>query len=67
MQDSRINYVVVGAFVSAMIVAMVVVISILAGRTGSSDNYDDEVTIKQDPSENTPAALGSAVNLVIND
>jgi beta-lactam-binding protein with PASTA domain len=36
-------------------------------RTGSSDNYDDEVTIKQDPAENTPAALGSAVNLVIND
>lgn len=36
-------------------------------RTGSSDNYDDEVTIKQDPAENTPAALGSPVNLVIND
>jgi serine/threonine-protein kinase len=36
-------------------------------RTGSSDNYDDEVTIKQDPTENTPAALGSPVNLVIND
>jgi serine/threonine-protein kinase len=36
-------------------------------RSGSSDNYDDDVTIKQDPAENTPAALGSAVNLVIND
>jgi serine/threonine-protein kinase len=36
-------------------------------RTGSSDNYDDEVIIKQDPTENTPAALGSAVNLVINE
>jgi eukaryotic-like serine/threonine-protein kinase len=36
-------------------------------RTGSSDNYDDEVTIKQDPPENTPAPSGSAVNLVIND
>jgi serine/threonine-protein kinase len=36
-------------------------------RTGSSDNYDDEVTIKQDPAENTPAPPGSAVNLVIND
>ncbi len=36
-------------------------------RVGSSDNYDDEVTIKQDPAESTPAAAGSAVNLVIND
>jgi eukaryotic-like serine/threonine-protein kinase len=36
-------------------------------RTGSSDNYDDEVTIKQDPAESTPAPPGSAVNLVIND
>jgi serine/threonine-protein kinase len=36
-------------------------------RTGTSDNYDDEVIIKQDPPENTPAAPGSAVNLVIND
>jgi eukaryotic-like serine/threonine-protein kinase len=36
-------------------------------RTGSSDNYDDEVTIKQDPPENTPAPSGTAVNLVIND
>ncbi|TAL00714.1 MAG: MCE family protein [Rhodospirillaceae bacterium] len=39
MQDSRINYVVVGAFVSAMLVAFVVVISVLAGRTGATDNY----------------------------
>jgi phospholipid/cholesterol/gamma-HCH transport system substrate-binding protein len=39
MQDSRINYVVVGAFVSAMLVAFIVVISVLAGRTGSTDNY----------------------------
>jgi serine/threonine-protein kinase len=36
-------------------------------RTGSSDNYDDDVTIKQDPAESTPAVLGSAVDLVIND
>jgi beta-lactam-binding protein with PASTA domain len=36
-------------------------------RTGSSDNFDDEVIIKQDPAENTAAAAGSAVNLVIND
>jgi phospholipid/cholesterol/gamma-HCH transport system substrate-binding protein len=39
MQDSRINYVVVGAFVTAMLIALVAVISMLAGRTGSTDNY----------------------------
>ena len=39
MQDSRINYVVVGAFVAAMLVALVVVISMLAGRTGATDPY----------------------------
>jgi serine/threonine-protein kinase len=36
-------------------------------RTGSSDNYDDEVVIKQEPADTTPALPGSAVNLVIND
>jgi phospholipid/cholesterol/gamma-HCH transport system substrate-binding protein len=39
MQDSRINYVVVGTFVTAMIVAFVVIISILAGSTGDTDEY----------------------------
>ena len=39
MQDSRINYVVVGAFVTAMLVALVVAISMLAGRTGATDTY----------------------------
>lgn len=39
MQDSRINYVVVGAFVTAMLVAIVVTLSILSGRTGSTDTY----------------------------
>jgi phospholipid/cholesterol/gamma-HCH transport system substrate-binding protein len=39
MQDSRINYVVVGAFVTAMVVALIAVISILAGSTGSTDKY----------------------------
>ena len=39
MQDSRINYVVVGGFVTAMIVELIVVISLLAGSTGSVDNY----------------------------
>lgn len=36
-------------------------------RTGSSDNYDDEVTIKQEPAADTPALPGTAVNLTIND
>lgn len=39
MQDSRINYVVVGAFVAAMLVAFVVVVSMLAGRNGATDSY----------------------------
>lgn len=39
MQDSRINYVVVGAFVAAMLVAFVVVVSMLAGRSGATDPY----------------------------
>ncbi len=36
-------------------------------RTGSSDNFDDDVIIKQDPAAETPAAPGAAVNLVVND
>ena len=36
-------------------------------RTGSSDRYDDEVVIKQEPAENTPGVPGSAVNLIVND
>jgi serine/threonine-protein kinase len=36
-------------------------------RTGSSDGYDDDVIIKQDPAADTPAAPGSAVNLIVND
>ena len=39
MQDSRINYVVVGAFVAAMLVAFIAVITLLAGRGGPSDDY----------------------------
>ncbi|MGE4062408.1 MAG: MlaD family protein [Rhodospirillaceae bacterium] len=39
MQDSRINYVVVGAFVTAMAVAFVIIISVLAGNTGDTDEY----------------------------
>ncbi len=39
MQDSRINYVVVGTFVAIMAVVFVVVISMLAGRTGATDEY----------------------------
>jgi phospholipid/cholesterol/gamma-HCH transport system substrate-binding protein len=39
MQDSRINYVVVGTFVTAMLAAFVVIISVLAGNTGDTDEY----------------------------
>lgn len=39
MKDSRINYVVVGGFVSAMIVVFVFIITMLAGSTGSTDKY----------------------------
>ncbi|HLK92861.1 MAG TPA: PASTA domain-containing protein [Polyangia bacterium] len=36
-------------------------------RTGSSDNYDDDVIIKQEPAAETLAPAASAVNLVVND
>ncbi len=36
-------------------------------RIGSSDRYDDDLVIKQEPAENTPAVPGSAVDLIIND
>lgn len=39
MQDNRINYVVVGAFVAAMLVAFITVITVLAGRTGATESY----------------------------
>lgn len=39
MQNSRINYVIVGGFVAAMLVLFIMVVSMLAGRTGATDNY----------------------------
>jgi eukaryotic-like serine/threonine-protein kinase len=36
-------------------------------RTGSSDYYDEEVVIKQDPAAETSAAPGTPVNLVLNE
>ncbi len=39
MKDSRINYVVVGSFVLAMLVALVVVVALLTGRGGATDSY----------------------------
>ncbi len=39
MQNNRINYVVVGFFVTIMLVALVATISVLAGRTGATDTY----------------------------
>lgn len=39
MKDVRLNYAVVGAFVVTMLVALVVVVALLTGRTGSTDTY----------------------------
>lgn len=39
MKDVRINYVIVGGFVLTMLVALLVVIALLTGRTGSTDTY----------------------------
>jgi phospholipid/cholesterol/gamma-HCH transport system substrate-binding protein len=39
MQDNRIKSVVVGAFVAAMLVAFIAVITVLAGRTGATEPY----------------------------
>jgi serine/threonine-protein kinase len=36
-------------------------------KYGSSDRYDEEVIIKQEPAENSPAAPGTVVNLVVNE
>ncbi len=39
MRDSKINYVMVGGFVLAMLVTLVVVVALLTGRTGSTVSY----------------------------
>lgn len=39
MKDTRINYALVGGFVLAMLVSLVVVVVVLTGRTGSTDAY----------------------------
>jgi len=39
MKSSKINYLVVGLFVSAMIVVLVVSIAMVTGRTGETDSY----------------------------
>jgi serine/threonine-protein kinase len=36
-------------------------------KYGSSDSYDDEVIIKQEPAESSPATPGAVINLVVND
>jgi phospholipid/cholesterol/gamma-HCH transport system substrate-binding protein len=43
MRDARINYVVVGGFVLAMLVALAVVVAMLTGRTGSVDSYTTQL------------------------
>ncbi|MBL8709720.1 MAG: MCE family protein [Rhodospirillaceae bacterium] len=47
MRSHYLNYTLVGVFVAAMIVGLVVVLSLIAGRTGPSDTYSvvlDDVT-----------------------
>jgi phospholipid/cholesterol/gamma-HCH transport system substrate-binding protein len=39
MKDSRINYVMVGGFVLAMLVSLMVVVVVLTGRTGATESY----------------------------
>lgn len=39
MRDSRANYTLVGGFVLAMLVALVLAIAFISGRTGSTDDY----------------------------
>ncbi|MBT3306275.1 MAG: MCE family protein [Alphaproteobacteria bacterium] len=39
MRNSKINYLVVGVFVSGMLTALVVSIALLSGQTGPADNY----------------------------
>ena len=36
-------------------------------KTGSSDRYDDETIIKQEPAEASLATAGSEINVVVND
>ncbi len=38
-----------------------------ATRVGSSDRFDDDVIIKQEPAENALAVPGSTIDLVVND
>ena len=39
MRSSKINYLIVGLFVLAMIGALVTTVAMLTGRTGAVDNY----------------------------
>lgn len=39
MQDNRINYVLIGGFVAAMITALVVTLAVLSGRGSDTDTY----------------------------
>ncbi len=39
MRDDKRNYIVVGAFVIMMLVALILWIAVLSGRTGATDNY----------------------------
>lgn len=44
MKDARTNYIVVGGFVLTMLVALVVTVALLTGRTGAVDSYVTELS-----------------------
>lgn len=43
MRDARTNYIVVGAFVLAMLAALIVSVALLTGKTGSNDLYTTQL------------------------
>ena len=74
MRDERINYVLVGAFVVAMIVALVISLALLTGRTGPTDDYytrfDDVTGLKYGSNVlymGFPVGQVSAIEPVVED
>ncbi|CAA7614290.1 MlaD family protein [Magnetospirillum sp. UT-4] len=43
MRDARANYILVGGFVLAMLAALVAVVALLTGRTGTADSYTTQL------------------------
>ena len=71
MKNTRLNYVIVGSFVVGMVIALVVTVALLAGRTGATDTYYttyDNVSgikfgtqVRLRPSPRNATARGSAL------